>query len=105
MKTEITLNMVEKELKKLGLHPDAKEYIVGLTMLGALAVGANADSVARFIQQPRRTVREIAKRLRKNKIWQGNKTCCRWFEKDGSMEFCLDCACGMGWIEKIEVEA
>ena len=103
MTKEITLPMLTKELKKFDITPDSEEYIVGLTLLGSLQVGANADSVANFIKQPRRVVRVIGKRLRDNGIWEGGKVCCRWFEKkNGGAEFCLDCCVGMGWLNKVE---
>jgi hypothetical protein len=105
MRKAITLATLTKELKKFNITPDSEEYVVGLTLLGALETGANADSVARFIHQPRRIVRVIGNRLRRNKVWQGNKTCCEWFEKDGGISFCMDCSVGMGFLEKTEVDA
>ena len=104
MKKEITLSLLSKELKKFDITPDSDEYVVGLTLLAGLHVGANADSIARFIKQPRSKVREIGKRLRKNFVWQGSKTYCDWFEKDGGVSFCLDCCIGMGWMEKVKAK-
>jgi hypothetical protein len=102
MSKEITLSMLTKELKRFGILPDSKEYVVGLTLLAALQTRANADAVARFIKCPRKDIREIGKRLRSNGIWQGSKTCCEWFRENGSIAFRVDCCVGMGWMGKCQ---
>jgi hypothetical protein len=52
-----------------------------MVVLSALAVGPNADHVAKFARLPRSYVRELGQRLRANGIWIGDQIACEYPER------------------------
>jgi hypothetical protein len=75
----------------------------GCIILASAFVGPNADRVAKFLECPRAPVRETARVLRKNKIWDGTQVRGNWFDpSDGGLDFILDWCVAEGLMNRAE---
>jgi len=85
-------------------NPDL--FRAGVVLVSAISVGTNADRIAKFTGYNRDQVREIGRRLRKNKLWSGHGFYIEpWFhKKTGIVAFILDCMIANGEIERVEDE-
>lgn len=103
MKPAFSFRRVKQEIRRL--DPDVKSndpaWKVAAILLSSLAVGTNADRIARFASLPYRFVREVARRLRANGVWEGRLLCVDWFEDGGGgIAFWCDVNVGLGYMER-----
>ena len=81
-------------------------HMSGVILLSSIFIGTNADNIAKFTGYLRSSVRRIAKRFRKNGIWEtDNKVYCEWAEwedpEPNVIAFVLDVLCGSGKVNRI----
>jgi hypothetical protein len=103
MKPAFSFRRVKQEIRRLDseVKPGDLAWKVAAILLSSLAVGPNADRIARFASLPYRFVREVARRLRANGVWEGRLLCVDWFEeKSGGVAFWLDVNVGLGYMER-----
>lgn len=106
-KPHLSLNRVRMAVKESlgqGANENPDLFMAGVVLVSALSVGTNADRIARFTGHNRDQVREIGRRLRKNKLWSGHGFYIEpWFhEKTGIVAFVLDCMIANGEVERVQ---
>lgn len=102
-----SLNTIRCAIREtLDIEPsdDPDLFMVGVIIASALEVGPNGDRLAKFTGYNRDKVREVAKRMRDNKLWVGHAIDVEhWFHKEtGIISFVLDCLIGQGEIERVD---
>jgi len=101
----MTLEEIRLEVKRLDpeLTENGDAFNTAVILLSALVVGAEQRRIAKFTGIPISTIRPLATRLRKAKIWVGGTTCCNWFvEPNGAMSFWMDVCVAEGLVERVE---
>lgn len=96
------LSLIKKELEKLEVESDdEKYYLPAEILLASLVCGPNADRIAELLNEPRSKVRPYAKTIRKNGIWDRDKVCCEWFNKEyGGVAFLMDVNVAAGFMNR-----
>ncbi len=105
MKKKIDLPYLISEVKRLDpkLNEGSEDFSTALMLLAALVLGTNEKMISRFTGLPLYFIRPRADRLRKNKIWIGNKTFCDWFKKGyGGIAFWIDVLVAQGMLNRKE---
>ena len=99
-----TIRLAVKETLEIEPSDDPDIFMVGVIIASALVVGPSGDKLAKFTGYNRDKVREVAKRMRDNKLWVGHAIDVEdWFHKEhGIISFVLDCMIGQGTIEKVD---
>jgi len=103
---KVTKETIEEQIQHLDpkLEKTDEAYRVASIMLLALQVGANSDKIAKFLKLDKGAIGTLKTKyepnLRKSKIWNGEKTSCEWFEKDGGIAFWCDVSVAMGLLER-----
>lgn len=95
---------IEAEVQKLdpNLNKSDETFKIACILLSGLEIGADPVAIAKFLDLSIKYVKKYEKNLRKNKIWQGKKTACEWFDKDGGVAFWCDVLVAQGLVERVE---
>ena len=90
----MTIRQIRNEIKRLDpqLKQDDTSFVTAVIMLSAIEVGADAERIAKFSGVGLGQVMEREHRLRKNKVWVGEKTHhSGWDDKEsGGIAFWMD---------------
>lgn len=80
----------------------SKEMTAGLILLAATEVGTSDQKIAKFLGMSPRTLSLYTSRLRKQKVFDGEKLRhSGWFsKKSGGIAFWLDASIALGYIER-----
>lgn len=99
---KINKKFIEEQIKKLDpkLKKNDEVFKIATILLSGLEVGADSKAIAKFLDIDIKDVEKYEKNLRKGKVWQGKKTACEWFEKDGGIAFWMDVLVAQGLVER-----
>jgi hypothetical protein len=91
-----------KEALEQGPEESPSLFCSAVVLLSCVAVGPNADRIARFTGYNRDKVRKIARRIRANKIWEGySMDIGPWMDKEqGTVAFILDAMVANGEVKR-----
>lgn len=100
-KQKLSAEFIKREAKRVTGETSMESQV----LLASAVVGPNLKRISKFLGINRRKsgghLSVISQNLRKSRIWHGGKVAGGgWFEKDGGLEFVLDCAVAHGFIER-----
>ena len=101
------LNKLRAEIRAAALEvepeidQDSEDFQATLTLLASTRVGPNIKKIVTVTGVPTRMVSAFAANLRKNGVWKNGKIYANWAdEKDGGIEFILDCLVARGLMDR-----
>lgn len=97
------VRMVVEENLEQSADENPDLFMAGVVLVSGASVGPNTARVAKFTGYNRNQVREIGRRLRRNKLWVGRYLDIEpWFDKEtGLVAFILDCMIANGDVERV----
>lgn len=102
MMKEVTVEQIEREVRRLDPHSTGSGFQTAVLMLAALQIGTgDVEALQRFTGFDQEFIETRATNLRRNGIWTADgKTDCAWFEKDGGIAFWCDVNVAEGLMER-----
>ena len=99
----ITLSYLEQQVRRLdpSLTRDDRAFETALILLASAVEGPSIERIAYLTNIPRSRVAERGRRLRKNRVWSGNRVVANWFDKEsGGIAFWLDVLVADGFMAR-----
>ncbi len=78
------------------MRPSTKEYRAAVVLLSAATVGTDVSALADYTGYSTTFINSIAKNLKNNRIFVGNKVHSDWFAKGGASAFYADVNLALG---------
>lgn len=97
------VEVIEKEVKKRypSLNTDCEALKIAMILIASVNVGADRKKIASLLRIPEKNILKYEKRLRKNKIWEGNKVnSILWAKKKGEIAFWMDVCVARGILKR-----
>lgn len=104
---QITLEEIKGHVTDLDPNIEGEQLDAAVVLLSVIAVGPNADRIAKFTGLNRDNhVRPLCRRLRENGVWVDRRGVrMDWFdEKHGGIAFTMDMLVALGHMERFENE-
>jgi hypothetical protein len=99
----VTLGRIQREIRKMdpALNESDGVFKSATILLSALQVGTSVRALSKFTGLPAALVKERVVRLRASNVFRRDgKIRAGWFDKDGAMDFWLDCLVAEGMMQR-----
>ena len=109
MTKTLTVEDVEREIRKMDPNLNGRDFKIAVLLMSALQVEGKPTikALRDYTAYPDRIVRETVMRALDNGIFlrDGRIAAKSWFEKDGGISFWLDVCCCAGLMQKVPSES